>query len=320
MDVVCVGGATIDAFVILHSLQKFSYDKFSNQISFPLGDKIPLDEYLLTLGGNACNVSVGLSRLGMQTALAAEIGNDEFGSKITKTLGEEKVNIELLTKNSDQTPRFNIVLSFQGERTILEEKAQESNSVNPGNLNPKFIYLTSFSGVWKEVFNKAFNDNPNSKFGLNPGPRQIEEGKEEILQLLPKIEILFVNLQEAEKLADVSVVDVKSILEKLKSFGAKIVVITDGRNGSYAIDKEGQTYKIDCATPNQPKERTGAGDSYSSGFLFGYLNDRSIQESMKYGAINADAVIEKVGAQAGLLNKLELEENASKNNLTAIKI
>src|SRR3989344_6224622 len=103
-DVVCVGNATIDVFIILDNLKKSFYDKFSNNISFPLGEKIPLDEYKLDLGGNACNVSVGLSRLGLQTSLAAEIGSDEFSKKITNTLEKEGVDQSYLKKDRRITP------------------------------------------------------------------------------------------------------------------------------------------------------------------------------------------------------------------------
>src|SRR3989344_5202352 len=98
MDILCVGNATIDVFVILKNLQKFSYDKFSNQISFPLGEKIPLEEYKLTLGGNACNLSVGLSRLGLHTGLAAEVGSDEFSEKIINSLKKERIDLTFIKR------------------------------------------------------------------------------------------------------------------------------------------------------------------------------------------------------------------------------
>src|SRR3989344_6658651 len=109
LDVLCVGNATIDVFVMLRNLQKFNYDKFSNSISFPLGEKLPLDEYKLALGGNACNVSVGLSRLGVKSSLAAEIGSDEFSEKIVNTLNRENVDKTYLKKEPTQTPYFNII-------------------------------------------------------------------------------------------------------------------------------------------------------------------------------------------------------------------
>lgn len=307
MDAVCVGSATIDAFILLHDLQKFSYDKFSNQISFPLGEKIPLDEYYLTLGGNACNVAVGLSRLGFQTSLAAEIGGDEFSKKIENDLQKEKVNQTLINKKSRKTPYFNIILSYEGERTILEEKVPDEQNLEAGNINPKIVYLTSIVGDWQKVYSQAFSDNPNSKFILNPSSRQLGESSQDLIKVLPKIEVLFVNIQEAQKILQEANPDIKYILGKLKDLGVGICVVTDGRNGSYGIGKDGKMFQISCASQNKPKERTGAGDAYAAGFLFGYLDGRLTRECMKYGAINAESVISQIGAQQGLLSREQIE-------------
>ncbi len=300
MKVACIGSATIDVFVLLHNLQSFNYDKFTNQISFPLGSKIPLEEYKIALGGNACNVSVGLSRLGIQTSLVAEIGTDEFSKKIEKDLESEKVTT-MLTHNPQRNEHFNIILSYEGERTILEEKTPEGNSLGAPNSNPDLIYLTSVAGNWKETYQNAFSKNPNSMFAFNPGPRQIEEGTTEIINFLPKFDIIFLNLQEAQKIVGVDLTDVKEVLSKLKSFGTKVVIITDGRNGSYCADSEKQFFKISSASGEKPIERTGAGDAYATGFLYGYINKEDVKECMRYAAINADGVIKKIGAQDGLL-------------------
>src|SRR3989344_8035829 len=121
-DVVCVGSASVDVFVLLENLKKFNYDKFSNCIVFPLGEKIPVDEHKFSLGGNACNVSVGLSRLGQRASLVAEVGNDEFAEKIVNTLKKEGVDLAYLKRDGKKTPYFNIVLTYEGDRTILSEK------------------------------------------------------------------------------------------------------------------------------------------------------------------------------------------------------
>lgn len=320
MDVLCVGNATIDVFVLLKNLQKFSYDKFSNNISFPLGEKVPLDEYQLCLGGNACNVSVGLSRLNLRTSLAAEVGSDEFSKKITNSLSEEGVDQTFIDKETRKTPHFNIVLSYEGDRTILEEK-NPSDGFNVGSINPKLIYLTSLNGDWRKIYDKVFTSNPNSLFAFNPGARQISQNLKDVLDLLPKMEILFVNLSEAQKLSQDSNPDIKIIMGKLKNLGVKIVVITDGLNGSYAVDETRETFQIGVISKDKPKERTGAGDSYATGFIYAILNGYSVEEAMRYGALNADSVIKKVGAQEGLLNKGEIEQKSKENlGLMAVKI
>ncbi len=319
MDVLCVGNAIIDVFVILHKLQKFSYDKFSNQISFPLGEKIPLEEYKLCLGGNACNVSVGLSRLGLQTALAAGIGDDEFSERIVKGLSKENVDQKFIKKHHEETPHFNVILSYQGERTILEEKDIHRVELEIEDLSPKFIYLTSFNGDWKNTYDKIFSLNSNSLIGFNPGTRQLAENLEEIRQFLPKIEILFVNLEETKRLTGDDNPDVKAQLKKLKDFGSRVVSITDGANGSYALDKSGEVFQM-SSLGDPPVERTGAGDSYATGFIYGYVNGRGVSECMKLGSLNANSVIKKVGAQDGLLTKEEIEQKVSEySDLVAVK-
>lgn len=320
MDVLTIGNATIDVFVLLHKLEKFSYDKFANQISFPLGGKIPLDEYKLCLGGNACNVAVGLSRLGLTTSLASQIGDDEFSQRIIRELEEEKVDQQFLKKVHEEDPRFNIILSFEGERTILEEKNPNQVDLKIDDINPKFIYLTSFNGDWKSLYDNLFPVSHDSMIGFNPGSRQISENLNDVISYLPKIEILFVNLEEAKKIAGEDNPDIKGLLNKVKQLGPKTVSITDGANGSYTIDKNGQMFQM-ATSGERPVERTGAGDSYATGFIYGYLNDKGVGECMKLGAINASSVIKKVGAQNGLLTKDEIEERLEENNnLTAVKI
>jgi ribokinase len=202
-------------------------------------------------------------------------------------------------------------LSFEGERTIIEEKSAESVKLNLPDLAPKLVYLTSLSGNWKETYDSAMSKYPDSKFAFNPGPRQIASGGE-VLSLLPKIEVLFVNFQEAQKIIGDDLTDVKELLRKLKALGPQTIVLTDGRNGSYALNSEEKIYNIPSASEKKPVERTGAGDAYAAGFLYGYISGKQTGECMKIGAVSADCVIEKVGAQEGLMKSDKIEETLSK--------
>lgn len=321
IDVLCIGNATIDVFVLLKNLQKFSYDKFSNNISFPLGEKIPLDEHRLTLGGNAANLAVGLKRLGLNTSLAAEIGSDEFSEKIVNTLKKEEVDQTYMKKGDRQTPYFNIVLSYGGDRTILDERTPSEEIIEIGNANPKYFYLTGLNGNWEKIFSDAILNNPSSLLAFNPGSRQLNEGFEKTLEILNKIEILFVNLTEAQKIVGDQETDVKSLMTKLKEKGSKIAVVTDGINGSYTIDKNGNIFHVGPLSKDRPTERTGAGDSYAGAFLYAIIKGKNVEEAMRFGAINADSVIRKIGAQDGLLKEKEIEQISNENqNFKAVKI
>lgn len=314
IDILAIGNAKIDVFVMLNNLSNFSYDKFSNQISFPLGSKIPFGDHPLTLGGNACNVSVAMSKLGLQSSLSAIIGKDEFSKKVLAGLKTANVNTDNIRIENTTNPSFNIALSFEGERTILEEENEFKSELSIPRLNPKIIYLTSIAGDWQSVFNEAFSNNPNSEFALNPGSKMLNENLEEVIKILPKIKILFVNLQEAQKIARNEETDIKILIKKIKTWGPSIVVITDGINGSFSIDESDQIYQIGTMSDDQPLEKTGAGDGYASGFMYAILKGHMVKDAMRYGSISADAIIRKIGAQEGQLTSGQIEE-LSRNNL-----
>ena len=63
--------------------------------------------------------------------------------------------------------------------------------------------------------------------------------------------------------------DTEKVLKKLKKFGAKIIVITDGPNKVFAYDGK----HIYSLKPRKIKvvEVTGSGDAFASGFIAGMI-------------------------------------------------
>jgi ribokinase len=97
---------------------------------------------------------------------------------------------------------------------------------------------------------------------------------------------------------------IKALFKELHKAGAKIVVITDSADGSYASDGSGIYYMQ--SYPVKPVAKTGAGDAYTSGFLSAIIKNKSIIEAMQWGTANSAGVIQKYGAQKGLLNQAQI--------------
>jgi sugar/nucleoside kinase (ribokinase family) len=100
---------------------------------------------------------------------------------------------------------------------------------------------------------------------------------------------------------------VKELLIKVKKLGPKIVVITDGKKGSYAMDEQGN-FHHEGMHDSEVVERTGAGDGYTAGFIAARLHSLPVTEAMDWGSWNAASVVSKIGAEAGLLTKEEMEQ------------
>lgn len=59
--------------------------------------------------------------------------------------------------------------------------------------------------------------------------------------------------------------------------------------------------------PAPPFERTGAGDAFSSTFTAALALGKSIEEALLWAPINSMSVVQKIGAQEGLLTPVEIQ-------------
>lgn len=304
--VLTVGNALIDLFLQIHNEETVvTFDSFSKRISLPQGSKISLDKCDPRIGGNACNVAVGLSRLGIKSSLMAEIASDEFSEKIMHDLQNEQVDTSHLLRSDGQSS-LSIAINFHKERTLFTMH-QKREHLFDFDLEADWIYLTSLGEAWEHVYEKvsALARSKKIRLAFNPGSVQFSAGLASFSHLLPLTEILFVNKEEAEAMVGKHSVDL-DLVRALVHQGVGIPVVTDGGRGAWSVDEEGKFFHVQ-SKKTQVVEKTGAGDAFASGFLSAYILKRSIHEAMEWGMYNSKSVIQEVGAQTGLLHRERME-------------
>ncbi len=201
-DVFCIGKSTIDQFLSINeSSSKCHLDSRTGFLSFKHGEKIEVDNFEFSLGGNATNVAIGLSRLGLSAALCSETGNDEFGQKIRNWLDQEKIDKSYMVQTKSDSS-FSAILNFKNERTIFTRRIARENHFNFENVSTKYIFLTSLDDDWRQTYKNTLTllVKKGFKFAFNPGTLQINHGKEIIRQFLEHTDILFLNKEEAEEI------------------------------------------------------------------------------------------------------------------------
>jgi sugar/nucleoside kinase (ribokinase family) len=135
-----------------------------------------------------------------------------------------------------------------------------------------------------------------------------------VFKILNKTDILIYNKEEAELLF--GKLEMKDLLFKSASIGPKVVVITDGKNGCVLLEKTKESEKFYSLKPRKVKvvETTGAGDAFASSFLSGYIKSGGdIKFALKMGMVNAESVIQYVGAKEKLLRYNEALKSMNKN-------
>lgn len=311
-DVITVGDSIVDVFVTPPTDDP-NISLKGDEALIRIGAKIPVETSSFSLGGNATHVAIGLSRLGFATALAAELGTDEFADKILKDLEKEKVAKDLLIQTKDAPSTFTVSLSLGGDRTTFVRHVQREHNYSFDNMSTKWVYLTSMGEKWQETYKKtlAFVQKSGAKLAFNPGSIQIKEGAESFADVTKSCDVLIVNKEEAEIILYGKILprekqeSVESLLFRLNRIGPKLVIITDGENGSYAIDGEGKVF-IQPAFKEKITEKTGAGDAFSAGVIAGLLLGKDIPTCLVWGSADAAGVISKHGGQEGLLTMQQL--------------
>lgn len=314
-NVITVGESTIDAFMTLANANKAMHMEGENGgVCFRLGEKIDVDAYNFEIGGNATNVAVGLTRLGVKATLVSETGDDEFSMKIRNCLAKERIERTFVVETPGPS-NFSVIINFNGDRTIFVQDVERKHDFHLTDVTADMIYLTSLGRDWKAPYQKIldFIEETKTCLAFNPGSRQLHEGKETILKVLGKTRMVFLNKEESEIILTGKQTmendrdHIHKLMEGIQKLGPGTVVLTNGKRGSYALDEKGEFY-FHSILNGKVVERTGAGDAYTSGFLAASLYGLSLPKAMEWGSTNANAVVGQVGAHKGLLLKADMEE------------
>ncbi|MFA5127648.1 MAG: carbohydrate kinase family protein [Patescibacteria group bacterium] len=312
-DLITVGDAVVDTHVNIDNASvECDVDTRACRLCLDYASKIPITGSFQSLGGNAANVACGATKLGMNSAIVTSIGADSNGRIILEELKKSKVDTSLVYRDKQTQTRYSVVLNFRAERTILSYHEKRNYKLPKKMPATEWIYYTSMSGGFENLQNallQYLDDHPSVKLAYNPGSFQLKSAMNEVKEILPRADLLIVNLQEAELIADTTLKKEKtitSLVHKLLSLGAKEVVITDAEHGAIAGNTDEiwsmDTYKIEVVS------KTGAGDAFSAAYLAARNYEHDIRLALTWGAAMSAAVIAEHGPQKGLIGQKALQK------------
>lgn len=314
-DVLTVGDVVTDAFIKLLDNQATTFDNNHGKwLAMPFGMKLPFDHAeVIEAVGNAANAAVSFTKLGLKTGYITDVGGDQYGRDIIQALGKKKVDTRFIRIHPRKSSNYHYVLWYKEDRTILikhEEYDYDWPHIRVKHM-PRWIYFSSISKNALDMHDEIaewLGKHPDVKMAFQPGTFQLGAGAHRLAKLYKHTEVLLLNKEEAAILTKSESKEIPTLLNKLHELGPKIVVITDGPRGAYASDGN-ERYKMPpYPDPAPPYERTGAGDAFSSTFVAALMKGSNIEGALQVAPINAMSVVQKVGAQAGLLGEEEISQ------------
>jgi len=308
-DIISIGSATRDVFFKANELKKFKMEEFptGEAICMGYGSKIEMKKLVLTSGGGGTNAAVTFSRQGLKTANVGVVGQDFNGIEILHELEGEGVDVKYFQKHVDDLTAYSVILVHaDGERTIMSYKGEgqhfDAKRIPFDELKSKWFFLDSLGGnyeVLEGLVNHAVKN--NIKLATNPGGKELAHGLDKLKPLLKNFSIVIMNQEEAAGLTGVDYKKEEEIFKFMDEVIGGIFVMTKGPDGVVVSDGK-NIYS--AGVPDSPVvERTGAGDSFSSGFVVEYIRSGDISKAIQFGTANASSVVTQYGAKAGILKK-----------------
>lgn len=297
-DIITVGSGVVDAFMETNLNEK------DGNICLPSGFKIVVKDLWFATGGGATNTAMAFTKLGLKTGFLGKLGRDGNAKTILKELKKSKIDF-LGTRGKEPTGYSVVVNSKKKNRTILSYRGTNDlidfDEFNLKKLKTKWFYFSSTIGKSLKSQEKLarWASKNDIKVAYNPSSYLTSKGLKHLRHVLKHVDILVLNQGEARDLVKSG--DLYAGLHKL---GPKIVCVTRGKDGNEVCDRS----YIYHAKPNNVKvvERTGAGDAFASGFVYGIIKYNNIKLAMQIGTLNAESVIQKPGAKNGLVSEGEL--------------
>lgn len=316
LQVLAVGDVVIDAFIDL--IEKYEYvDKGPDGtpiLNIPLGTKIPYDKAVIVPGvGNAANAAVSFARLGLRSGLISNVGSDDWGKDIIRALKGNNVDTRFVHENPGKISNYHYVLWYEEERTIFV-KGEQYDYEWPHLRNqdiPEWIYFSSINEELPEYHDALANwldENPSVKMAFQPGTFQMSLGLDRLRNIYQRADVVALNREEATDVFGANHDDIHDQLNKMHEAGIKIALVTDGPNGAYASDGNRRWSMPLYPDPAPPKDRTGAGDAFASTFTAALIAGADVPSALLWAPINSMNVVQKVGAQEGLLTHEQIDK------------
>jgi ribokinase len=313
-DVLSIGDIVTDVFIQLENSQAVTYDNDQGKwLAMKFGMKLPFDHAeTVKAVGNAANAAVSFARLGLKSEFATNVGDDQEGRDMVVALQKEHVSTGLVHINAGFKSNIHYVLRYGAERTILvkhEDYDYHWPHLRPNEM-PRWLYFSSISAKAMPYHDQVadwMEAHPDVKLAFQPGTFQMEAGVERLKRIYKLTEMLVLNREEAVIVGGGDWNNVHDLIDKLHALGPRIVMVTDGPNGAYASDGNERLKMPLYPDPGPPVDRTGAGDAFASTFVAALAKGNTIEGALQWAPINSMSVVQKVGAQAGLLSEEQLE-------------
>jgi len=264
-------------------------------------------------GGSVANTIAGFANLGGSAAYIGRVRADQLGTIFNHDMRSLGVDVRLkAAADGAPTARSHILITSDGQRTMQTYLGActelGSNDISDKTMgNPKAALIEGY--VWDLPEGPALTQKAIEIAGQNGTAIALSLSDSFCVErhrasfehaIRNGVDIVVADEDEVNSLLQTE--SFEETLLALKDYD-NLFAITRSEKGSVIVHGEEKIVQAASAV-DEVVDTTGAGDAYTAGFLYGWVNDYSLAECAKLGTFCGTTVIQQVGAriEPGLLD------------------
>jgi sugar/nucleoside kinase (ribokinase family) len=291
------------------------------------GELILADRLLLTLGGCAANVAVGLAKMGVSAAVVGRVGGDVFGRVVADLLREAKVDAAAVTVTPDVDTSQTLIVNVKGQDRRFIHTFGANAWFRPADIpaeaiaHCKVLYLGGYFIMEKvtqeeliPVFAAARRAGARTVLDVvTPGPASYLPRLE---KLLPYVDVFLPNDHEAQLITGES--DPVRQAERFHALGAKTTIVTLGDRGAILVSDNVRlrsgTFKVDFV------DGSGGGDAFAAGYIDGLLRGMDEAGCLRVASALGASCVRSIGTTTGIFTRAECDAFLRENELSIARL
>jgi sugar/nucleoside kinase (ribokinase family) len=263
-------------------------------------------------GGSAANTTAGVAALGGTSGFIGKVADDDMGKVFVHDMRACGVELHAAVAGADEgdaetrgTGRSLVLVTGDAERTMathLGVSARLCPTDVPDELVSRggILYLEGYlwdrptaKDAMRHAVKVAHDDDRSVALSLSDS-FCVDRHRRDLLDLvLSDVDVLFGNEEELLRLFGTATLG--AALSAAEETGV-LVVATCGPRGSFVVSGRG-VVEVEAAHAPRIVDKTGAGDMYASGFLYGLTHGLDPVDSARLGSLCAAEVIGHLGAR-----------------------
>ena len=312
-DVLCIGNAIVDilartddAFLEANGIIKGAMNLIDASRAELLYKRMgPATEMS---GGSAGNTAAGIASLGGRAAYFGKVATDHLGRVFSHDIRAQGVAFDTRPlEKGTPTARSMIFITPDGERS-MNTFLGASVEFGPEDVEASKVAdskVPYFEGyLWdppraKEAIvmaSKIAHENGRKVAMSLSDPFCVDRYRDEFLTLMRQrmVDIVFANEEEAKSLYETQSLD--TVVTALRH-ECSLAIITRSEKGAVVVSGQ-QTHYVPAIEIERLVDSTGAGDLFAAGFLYGYTQDRSLEDCARLGALAAGTIVQQMGPRS----------------------